>query len=1388
MARHLLRLSPVLFATAALVIGCAEPVDDIDRTQGNLIRKSDIDGEWYMMQTITEVPPTSSWSFVGETGRTERIRWEVQEALLVAYRSYPLVPGAESPSSPEQFDGKDNPVAAYEILGHFDIIRDYNESTGEQSNVIREDESDRLWWQREYMRVDWSLNQITNFEFVSPTTSSANIAYFVQEEQGGPDAFYKERVDPEEPDSPLGYFDILGKISVEPDFWGCVYMWYGLSAEDCTAAEIGVRTSFARVPAERRYESFHYDDQMLGRFGFFRTERFTFDEQRGVRDSGRRYMINRHDIWARGLDDEGNTIPIPEREQRTVAYYLGENFPDDELLRDAAFESIAQWNVAGKRAVAAAQGKSIDEVDDVFVLCNNPTEASDHEGCARFPALKRIGDLRFSVVHWVDTETLTGLLGYGPSATDPITGEIIAGKAYTYGAAVNTYASYAIDIVRYFNEDIGADALIHGDHYFEDMLARLEGKPSYEPASPKLDRIAVDRNIHAHGRPKRPSRPLRDVKRYDAQRVQNRMDAAREAGHTPMLLTDEVKRALSSRTGRPWDALTDDEQDALDPSRTLNPLALGRARALRRAARARSVDMIDMIEPSIQGLVRSYLGRDDYDQMWHELRAEVFAATMEHEIGHTLGLRHNFQGSYDSLNFFDEYWDLRTETLEPIERLGDFYTQAGLTQTQHEGMMRQKQYSSIMDYGYSFANDLNGLGKYDEAALVFGYTAGTYEAEGRRCGQYPSDSSDGDDETCLAKLPGFVEVFEKGKDELGRAGEMLSVREQGYWYEDSGLPSIHALERYHYTTLANAFPSVDDMLSRRLISYADYVDARSADGGGRPVRVPYMFCSDEWESTLISCRAFDQGADPFELTRAKIDQYRAYYHFVNFRRDRVWFDVWDPLFSYFDRVFLPISDYFQSWYVAPFGNDPVMDRSYDLAINSGFNLIAETLSTPSYGQYCETVEGRLYHLSDDPTLQGNPTDQSTRCAEGGRVVELAPGVGRRTFSRYEAQEGYYLEYKPLEAGHYWATLAALWAMLDPEAYIIGVEGDAGVYAISFYDWFADEMDGFFNQMLADDFPSFAPVAIPGEKAEDTRLRYRVPAPIFDRDTGETFDPETGAPAEVEPADGEWMPTVEAETTFSLATDILWYGMLFTTASYSTRFNDQMHVFRLGSGEQVGVEPGQSELITFTDPLRGVTYAAVQPRCDPRAAGGHVGLCGVCEAPEDCTGFIGFLGGVFCQPVGNSPLDPNFYCLQDCTDDASLCSDGTTCDADGNCVPDDLSCRGVDTGCSPENPFGSCPEGLACSAGICGPPATFQCQFLSNDDTGAATLVRRGASLAGAYDAALESWYTFFPETPEDEAEDTRRARAFFLAQFQLQSHLDLLETVIATYDIFGKVY
>ena len=79
-------------------------------------------------------------------------------------------------------------------------------------------------------------------------------------------------------------------------------------------------------------------------------------------------------------------------------------------------------------------------------------------------------------------------------------------------------------------------------------------------------------------------------------------------------------------------------------------------------------------------------------------------------------------------------------------------------------------------------------------------------------------------------------------------------------------------------------------------------------------------------------------------------------------------------------------------------------------------------------------------------------------------------------------------------------------------------------------------------------------------------------------------------------DVEGQRVVEAEPTFSITSDIFWYGFIFTTASYSTLFNDQLNVFRTGSRGRVVPDEDNTEMLTFTNPISGVSYSAVHTRC------------------------------------------------------------------------------------------------------------------------------------------------------------------------------------------------
>jgi hypothetical protein len=161
----------VLASLAMLAPGCATEREPISRVQANALAKSFFvgklddpsdDPEFYQRVTVVDAQSGAGNDGLytsSDAQPTSRIRFEITEKLLVARLTYELVEGTDHKGLRRTPDGQI--VAAYTIDKHFDIRRDYNAATGEESNVVVENDTDRVWNEREYMRVDWSKNLIT---------------------------------------------------------------------------------------------------------------------------------------------------------------------------------------------------------------------------------------------------------------------------------------------------------------------------------------------------------------------------------------------------------------------------------------------------------------------------------------------------------------------------------------------------------------------------------------------------------------------------------------------------------------------------------------------------------------------------------------------------------------------------------------------------------------------------------------------------------------------------------------------------------------------------------------------------------------------------------------------------------------------------------------------------------------------------------------------------------------------------------------------------------------------------------------------------------------------------------------------------------------------------
>lgn len=1199
------KLSVLTMIAGVFAAGCAQDVGDIDRTDDTpYFDKTDFEGVWYARSTVVEVPGTVGHVFVGISTNMEKITWEITENRLIAYLSYDEYPGLDSTAgektngvtSPAEGLGygkdptiyKGRPILSYSI-SHFDIQRQYSTSTGEQSNVITENSFDRNWHERKYMRVNWASESMGLRDRWFGKFGSSGERRWIGGEDGEIDGLYTERGELGENEEALHYFDFKTRNLDRGE-------------------EISIRHSFMRLPeVERDYEPAFYDDNMMTKFGYFRTQRRVYDRAAGFTDSKLIFLANRHDMWKDDYkrdeageylrDSRGLRIPTPmkARTPKPVIYYLNEGFPDDLLTDEGVLGVASDYDKAYTRAAATVKGMSEADLKatygDMFVLCHSPVRDTDSDVCdPRSDALKeaqgsapfvaRNGDLRYSFIWWVEEYTQAGLLGFGPSFPDPESGEIVAGVAYVYGAGVDRHAGSGTDIVRFANGEFTDEEIRQGVDKITRNLGELD--PNTDPRGKNLD-ISVD-DFEA------PTGTLNIIEQLKIDGLDNLVskpgrnklirDTIKESGLDLLTMDDEYIRGMSSGEIDPT-KMTDEQFEEM---RTLkNPAdMLERKRAddlLAQSYAESTMYMADFADDAVIGTALEFKGEKDYEKIWKSIRARIFRGVMGHELGHTVGLRHNFQGTWDSMNFFDEYWDLRKENFKNPTTLAEVYSTSEVTETQANEGMPNYMYSSIMDYHSRFNGDNAGLGKYDYAAILFAYTFGTYKdiqvdntapivAEAGYVEVYNTVPSG------TVTIPAFQTLFDNDPN----PSFDINPKEFFHSFDDRFAASDHPLATFHYTAVVDILMGgPDNLRDRSIVRYPALRAQQQAGDTDRAVEVQYMFGSDEWADAHLSAARWDLGADALEKTRYYIKNYEEYYPLTHFRRDRLNFGANSVINSAFRSLFV-MPQIYQRWVnsiLVQAPRDGVRAISYELSALAGLNFLGAIIMKPEIGDYTKTDDGN-YKLRE---FTNETVD-----------LKIGHGVGARLYTRYDNSRGYYWFYTPLEVGNFWdARVAQLALASNQQTQVLGsADGDFRSFAIPYSLLFGEEMGLYVNGMFLNDTTSSPDISADRE--------------IFPRKIISGFDFLTGVRPPVS------VGKVVGNPVFSLRI----YGLIsavasFGSANYSKAYIDQARVFKLGNEEQTlpieqlcaqlgltaGCDSETHKLEYFSDPETGIVYGAIK---------------------------------------------------------------------------------------------------------------------------------------------------------------------------------------------------
>ncbi|MCD6497334.1 MAG: hypothetical protein J7M25_03415 [Deltaproteobacteria bacterium] len=300
---RLARVSSVAILAAFLVAGCAKDRPPRSYVQPNILAKADLEGKWYYVPTVIDINLGSSVTFVGETGMdVPIIKWDIQENVLYARLAYDRIANTDSRTADPSYKG--DVLGAWKIQKQFDIIRDYNATTGEETNTIRES-TERPWYQREFIRVDWSENLVSNWGSLmwqrAVTTDPIN--FFIND----PSSPYAPKIERDD-NGAANYISIVNKLLITPDmrdlegweFMGLTQIpdcfFYG-SLSSCSSTEVTVRNAFWKIDPDREYEPLEYTQKDADKYGYFLSERKYYSQDYGISVGGIKWYADRRNLW-----------------------------------------------------------------------------------------------------------------------------------------------------------------------------------------------------------------------------------------------------------------------------------------------------------------------------------------------------------------------------------------------------------------------------------------------------------------------------------------------------------------------------------------------------------------------------------------------------------------------------------------------------------------------------------------------------------------------------------------------------------------------------------------------------------------------------------------------------------------------------------------------------------------------------------------------------------------------------------------------------------------------------------------------------------------------------------------------------------------------------------
>lgn len=726
--------------------------------------KAMFEGEWWYAATVTDVsgeapnlgraaltaPFVGAMTVVGDSGAPTlaRVRFQIDETVLLAIPS----------------DG-DEPVAAFPIEGHRDLGRDGPE---------------RPWNERTHVRVDFTRPLVASQGLFGPAMDEGEtfVGYDREPMQSVEQTPGFQRVDgDDDPDWRARWAAdegaLVSRIAVDAR-----EMWEPRDCDRgaCAPIEVGLVHGFARVPSAHGYAAATYSVEQQDWFGMQVVEAQTeggptaFRARRRVRSDGRivlhldpaypphlvrgafdavaqwneAFMAARRAIAGRAAPERPEDVPC-QSEDPSAWCYCGDVRAPEVRIGDRCAGRASFFDAPSARGQSAPYDCWIEGPEDVVRPESEDSYGAEHRGfrfmgseCALVLEVdpREPGDLRSSPLRYVDGLQACGV---AQPRLDPTSGEIVTSALFIGGGCLDALDDRVDDLWPALRDRYvparGDDAFVG---YYE-RIGRVPDElwpvPLPIRPPPSLPAGLVD---PARRRPAE----LPTLEEMDPNPLMGASGTPLEAALVQPIV-DEAAQALNRddplRASRLPSSLG--VGSTLEELAVVSPFTLAPVRSLLEREHRDRVLVDHMVFPPRfahysaspqRWWARAYVRRTDARVRWRQVLHRAMVARL---VGHALGLTANLAGSLDRDHYPDAWFPVGLATGLP-ERI-PFDENRDNVLAPHEASRFRRAYavarrarasrglghvssSTVLDV-HGDLSDLAGVGRYDRAAVAFGY-------------------------------------------------------------------------------------------------------------------------------------------------------------------------------------------------------------------------------------------------------------------------------------------------------------------------------------------------------------------------------------------------------------------------------------------------------------------------------------------------------------------------------------------------------------------------------------------------------------------------------------------------------------------------------------------